>query len=65
MLHHKEAHQATFEDIGEAAMCTKETAKYYTERHRPTRLCSKPYECPHIHYSNVQAKLCEVNNRFV
>ncbi len=43
MLRHKEVHQATFDDIGEAAMCTKETAKYYTDRHRPTRLRSKPY----------------------
>lgn len=43
MLHHKEVHQATFADIGEAAMCTQETAKYYTDRHRPTRLRSKPY----------------------
>ncbi|KAL0040328.1 hypothetical protein WJX77_003603 [Trebouxia sp. C0004] len=43
MLHHKEVHQATFDDIGEAAMCTKETAKYYTDRHRPTRVRSKPY----------------------
>ena len=27
MLHHKEAHQASYHDISEAAMCTKETAK--------------------------------------
>ena len=43
MLHHKEVQQATYEDIGEAAMCTKETAKYYTDRHRPTRFRSSPY----------------------
>ena len=31
MLHHKEAQQASYDDIGEAAMCTKETAKYHTD----------------------------------
>lgn len=43
MLHHKEAHQASYDDIGEAAMCTKDTAKYYTDRHRPTRIRINPY----------------------
>lgn len=43
MLHHKEVQQATYDDIGEAAMCTKATAKYYTDRHRPTRFRSQPY----------------------
>ena len=28
MLHHREVHQAFFDGIGEAAVCTKQTAKY-------------------------------------
>ena len=43
MLHHKEAHQASYAEVGEAAMCSEETAKYDTDRHRPTRIRTNPY----------------------
>ena len=44
MLHHREVHQASFDEMGEATMCTKETAKYYTDRHRATRLLKSSEE---------------------
>ena len=53
MLHHKEVQQATYEDIGKAAMCTKETAKIGTDL--PGFAAHHTED--HMHYSSHWLKL--------
>jgi len=37
MIHRQLQMHDTQKEIGEAAMCTEQNAKYYTDIHRPTR----------------------------